>query len=157
MSRKRTLEEEADLEGKLLTDKSVLEAIDNKQLEWLKTQKELINPLLTVPCLDPHKDTPTEPLHTVLLGVIKYIWGTTCKGISDAGQLSLLETRLTSIDTDGLGIPPLRAGYLIQYRGGLIGHQFKAIMQTMVFVLHGLVSGDIMKVWCAAGKVGGLL
>ncbi|KIJ24241.1 hypothetical protein M422DRAFT_85327, partial [Sphaerobolus stellatus SS14] len=113
--------------------------------------------ILTLPGLDVNQDTPAEPLHTVLLGVIKYIWGITCTAIGQTHQLGLLETRLASINTDGLGIPPLRATYLIQYRGGLIGRQFKAIMQTMTFALHDIVSGDILTVWKAAGKVGALL
>ncbi|KIJ44854.1 hypothetical protein M422DRAFT_82460, partial [Sphaerobolus stellatus SS14] len=64
---------------------------------------------------------------------------------------------LASIQTEGLGIPPLRAAYLVQYRGGLISQQLKALMPTMVFVIHDLAPNDIMDVWKVAGKVAALL
>ncbi|KIJ41832.1 hypothetical protein M422DRAFT_48499 [Sphaerobolus stellatus SS14] len=71
--------------------------------------------------------------------------------------LSTLQAHLTSVNTDGLGIPLLRAAYLVQYCGGLIGQQFKAIMQTMIFCIHDLVPPENLAVWQAAGKVGALL
>ncbi|KIJ36237.1 hypothetical protein M422DRAFT_51154 [Sphaerobolus stellatus SS14] len=141
---------------------------------WLEMQPVKMNPLLSVPGrsilklfsdlfnnnitgLDPNRDTPTEPLHTVLLGTIKYIWACTCAEIVETSNLPIFEARLTSVNTDGLGIPPLRASYLVQYRGGLIGRQFKAPMQTIIFVIHDIVKPEIFSVWRAAGKVGALL
>ncbi|KIJ47128.1 hypothetical protein M422DRAFT_249438 [Sphaerobolus stellatus SS14] len=124
--------------------------------ELLNRRKIIINDQIEKG-LDPNQDTPTEPLHTVLLGTIKYIWGLTCSAIIETENLSTFQARLASINTDGLGIPPLRASYLVQYRGGLIGRQFKALMQTISFVIHDIVKPEILAVWRAAGKVGALL
>jgi hypothetical protein len=42
---------------------------------WLDAQPgDKMNPLLDIVSLDPSQDTPVELLHTILLGVIKYIW-----------------------------------------------------------------------------------
>ena len=38
---------------------------------------DVINPLLRTADVDSHQDTPTEVLHTILLGVVKYYWGQT--------------------------------------------------------------------------------
>lgn len=106
---------------------------------------------------DPHLDGPVEPLHTVLLGVVKYAWGLTCKEIDSNNNLPLFEARLASVSTDGLSIPPIRAQYLVQYRGSLIGRQFKQIMQVISFVLHELVSEDIQRIWITAGAMVSLM
>ncbi|KAI0263370.1 hypothetical protein BC834DRAFT_971363 [Gloeopeniophorella convolvens] len=50
-------------------------------------------------------------------------------------------------------MPPLRASYLIQYRGALIGRQFKQLAQVMPFAIHGLVNEDLFKIWLAAGRM----
>ncbi|KIJ51704.1 hypothetical protein M422DRAFT_157275, partial [Sphaerobolus stellatus SS14] len=138
-------------------DPTVSASIQKELQEWLQNQTETMKPLLSIPGLDPTQDTPTEPLYTILLGVIKYIWSITCSTIVEANNLSMLQARLTSVNTDGLGIPPLRAAYLVQYCGGLIGRQFKAIMQTMIFCIHDLVPPETMAVWRAAGRVRALL
>ncbi|RDX39428.1 hypothetical protein OH76DRAFT_1367532, partial [Lentinus brumalis] len=52
-----------------------LDDISARSLAWLATQTSSpMNPLLDVPHLDPHRDTPVELLHTWLLGVVKYVW-----------------------------------------------------------------------------------
>ncbi|KAJ7059868.1 hypothetical protein C8F01DRAFT_1370192 [Mycena amicta] len=49
--------------------------IANKAWQWLQEQAgDKMNPLLDIPGLDPARDTPVEILHTILLGVIKYVW-----------------------------------------------------------------------------------
>ncbi|KAF8573180.1 hypothetical protein K439DRAFT_1650050 [Ramaria rubella] len=53
----------------------MLEEIHRKTLKWLDDQVD--TPwilLLEFAGLDPHRDTPVEILHTILLGIIKYVW-----------------------------------------------------------------------------------
>ncbi|CDO75161.1 hypothetical protein BN946_scf184866.g2 [Trametes cinnabarina] len=111
-------------------------------LSWLREQTALpMNPLLDVPDLDPHRDTPVELLHTWLLGIVKYVWHTLHTSWTEAQRASFV-VRLQDTDTDGLNIPPLRAAYIMQYRHGLIGKHFKSLAQTMAAKTHGLTTAD---------------
>lgn len=65
--------------------------------------------------LDINQDTPTEILHTVLLGVVKYFWGQTVWLLEEKKQLNLLKSRLASLDAAGLKNPDLRSDYIVQY------------------------------------------
>jgi hypothetical protein len=91
--------------------------------------------------LDPSQDTPVEILHTVLLGIVKYLWHNLHTSWTEADQ-DLFTIRLQSTNIDGLSIPPIRAAYMIWYKNGLIGKHFKTLMQTAIFHLHGLVTPD---------------
>ncbi|PBK87892.1 hypothetical protein ARMGADRAFT_1047540 [Armillaria gallica] len=117
-----------------------LDSIVNELSTWLKDQLgDKINLLLDIPGLDPSQDTPVEILHTVLLGIIKYVWHMLNTPLTDA-QCNLIAIHLQSTDIDGLTIPPLQAGYMMQYQNNLIGKHFKMLMQTLPFHLHGLVT-----------------
>ncbi|EJD38038.1 hypothetical protein AURDEDRAFT_72549, partial [Auricularia subglabra TFB-10046 SS5] len=109
---------------------------------WLETQSgERQHPLLDWIGVDPHRDTPIEILHTILLGIVKYIWHHLTTSWT-AAQKAEFVTRLQSTDMNGLSSPPMRAAYMMQYSNGLIGKHFKALAQTMAFHVHGLVSDD---------------
>ena len=125
--------------------------------EWIKSQEGLVNPLLEVAGFDPHLDGPVEPLHTVLLGIVKYSWTMTIEKIISSKKVNIFQARLQSLNTNGMNIPSLRANYLVQYRGALIGRQFKALMQLMVFSLHGLVTADYILLWRTLGELGAYL
>ncbi|KAG2099140.1 hypothetical protein BD769DRAFT_1631222 [Suillus cothurnatus] len=87
---------------------SEVKAILNKELEDLLHGSALdnaINPLLGVEGFNVHQDTPTEILHTVLLGVVKYFWGQTVFLLEKAKLLDLFQMRLDSIAKDGLNSP----------------------------------------------------
>ncbi|EIM79308.1 uncharacterized protein STEHIDRAFT_69687, partial [Stereum hirsutum FP-91666 SS1] len=120
---------------------------------WLDMQQDLVNPFFNIEGLDVHRDTPVELLHTVLLGVIKYIWTLTCTQVIAKGKLTEFQARLASANIRGLNIPPIRASYLMQYRGALIGRQFKQLVQIMAFVVQDLVDEQVFKVWKAAGRM----
>ncbi|KAJ7050132.1 hypothetical protein C8F01DRAFT_1068165 [Mycena amicta] len=123
---------------------------------WLAEQPgDKVNPLLDFSGLDPNRDTPVEILHTILLGIIKYAWHLLHTSWSSSEQ-DLFAVRLQSTDTDGLTIPPIRAAYMMQYRNGLIGKHFKALMQTMVFHMHEITSPEqfaLVKAVCALGPL----
>ncbi|KAJ6600335.1 hypothetical protein DFH09DRAFT_1497797 [Mycena vulgaris] len=123
---------------------------------WLAAQPgDKLNPLLDIAGLDPNKDTPVEILHTILLGIIKYVWHMLHTSWTTPEQ-DLFVIRLQSTDLDGLTVPPLRAAYMMQYKNGLIGKHFKTLMQTMVFHVHGLVSDEmftLVKAVCALSSV----
>lgn len=106
--------------------------------------------------LDPTQDTPVEILHTILLGIMKYVWHLINITWSDADR-ALFAIRLQSTDLDGLTVPPLRAAYMIQYRNNLIGKHFKTLMQTMAFHVHDIVSPEEFALIKATGALGALL
>ena len=100
---------------------------------------DAINPLLNHDGFDPHKDSPVEPLHTMLLGTVKYCWTTTCEKLTSSNKVKTFQARLNLIAVEGMNIPKIRASYVVQYREALIGRQFKALMQVTPFTLYGLV------------------
>ncbi|KAJ3782266.1 hypothetical protein GGU10DRAFT_275927 [Lentinula aff. detonsa] len=110
--------------------------ISARLTDWIEKEPgEKMNPLLDITGLDPSQDTPVEILHTVLLGIMKYIWYMSHTAMTNK-ELELLAVRLQSTDTDGLTVPPLRAAYMIQYRNNLIGKHFKTLMQILPFHVH---------------------
>jgi hypothetical protein len=106
--------------------------------------------------LDPSQDTPVEILHTILLGIVKYLWHNLHTSWSEAQQ-NLFVIRLQSSDIDGLTVPPIRVSYKMQYRNSLIGKYFKTVMQMMVFHVHNIVSPDQFTLIKAIGSLGALL
>ncbi|THG97104.1 hypothetical protein EW026_g4840 [Hermanssonia centrifuga] len=131
------------------------EAVNHLLTEELKKYrgKAIINPLLDMPGFDVHKDTPVEPLHTHLLGIVKYFWAQTVWILEKDKKLSIFQSRLNSLSQSGLNIPKIMADYMCRYRGGLIGKHFKMISQVMVFAICDLVSEDLRKTWLAIGRL----
>ena len=101
--------------------------------------------------LNIHLDTPTEILHTFLLGVVKYWWGQTVHIIASSKQMNLLQTRLASLDTHGLNAPSFDPAYMCHYKGGLIGKHFKSLAQLMAFVTYDIVSEPVLHGWITIG------
>ncbi|KAF9009784.1 hypothetical protein BDZ89DRAFT_1227657, partial [Hymenopellis radicata] len=121
--------------------------------KWLEEQPgDKMNPLLDIAGLDPSQDTPVELLHTILLGVIKYIWHLLNTQWSDSDR-HLLAIRLQSSDLSGLTVPPLRASYMIQYRNNLIGKHFKTLMQILAFHVHDITTPEQFTLIKAAGEL----
>ncbi|KAJ7816202.1 hypothetical protein B0H14DRAFT_3744099 [Mycena olivaceomarginata] len=137
-------------------DRSI-EEIQEELIQWtVENRDKLYSPFLTMKGFDPAVDTPIEILHTILLGIIKYIWHVTHSPWSTEAKLTYA-TRLQSANTDGLSIHAIRSAYIMQYAGSLIGRQFKTIAQTNIFHLGGLVSDDQFMAWKAAGELAALM
>ncbi|KAK0448235.1 hypothetical protein EV421DRAFT_1900873 [Armillaria borealis] len=113
------------------------------------------SPVWRIKGLDPHRDTPVEILHVVLLGFIKYFWRdlihNQLKGKDD--KKALLETRLSSLDVSGLGISPLAGHTLVTYAGSLTGRDFRAIAQVAPYVIYDLVSEECRNAWISLSKM----
>ncbi|KAF9541558.1 hypothetical protein CPC08DRAFT_803425 [Agrocybe pediades] len=136
--------------------KSVQTITDELQ-QWLNDQPgDKYNPLLSIEGLDPTQHTPVEILHTILLGIMKYVWFFINKDWSDEDR-AIFAIRLQSTDLDGLTVPPLQAAYMIQYRNNLIGKHFKTLMQTMAFQVHNIVNPRQLEVIKSVSALGSML
>ncbi|KAJ7798132.1 hypothetical protein B0H14DRAFT_3546008 [Mycena olivaceomarginata] len=135
-----------------------VQAILTEELKKHQLQGEgITNPLFDMDGINMHKDTPTEILHTILLGVVKYYWGQTVWLLEKGKDFSLFQTRLNSVLADGLNIPKIQADYMCQYKGGLIGKHFKTLSQIMAFAVEGLVPPDVLEAWLILGRLTVLL
>ncbi|KAF8546849.1 hypothetical protein OG21DRAFT_1426017 [Imleria badia] len=112
-----------------------------------------INPLLSMPGVNIHKDTPTEILHTILLGIIKYFWGQTMYILDKDRHLGVFQTRLASINQEGLNAPTLHADYITRYKGGLVGKHMKGLAQVMPYLIYDLVPEKVLQGWSLIGKL----
>jgi hypothetical protein len=143
--------------GQTRFTKKEVEEYFTRQLRTSQSQI-LINPLLAADGLDVHIDTPVEPLHTFLLGVVKYIWSQSVILAKEKGKLSMLAARLNSVNTAGLGeTSPLMGDYMVQFSGGLIGKHFKALSQVMPFACYQIVPDNVFWHWLSIGRLGVLL
>jgi hypothetical protein len=102
-------------------------------------------------------DTPTEILHTILLGIVKYFWGQTVWLLDKSHLMSTFQARLTSIEPNGLNAPNLNADYICRYKGSLIGKHMKSLAQIMPFLIFDLVPQTVLHGWIAIGKLTVLL
>ncbi|KAG1733336.1 uncharacterized protein EDB91DRAFT_1057515 [Suillus paluster] len=117
------------------------------------TVDDTINPLLGMDGLNMHMDKPTEILHTVLLGVVKYFWGQTVFLLEKAKLMDVFQTHLHSVDTDGLNAPCLGADYICHYKGSLIRKHFKSLAQVMPFLIYDLVPSTVLNAWTIIGEL----
>ncbi|KAH8980192.1 hypothetical protein EDB92DRAFT_1772723, partial [Lactarius akahatsu] len=111
-----------------------------------------INPLIGMPGFNMHLDTPTEILHTVLLGVVKYYWAQTIWQLKNRSKnMALFQTRLASVDWNGLNAPSTDTEYICQYHGSLIGKHFKSLAQVMPFLIYNIMHEDVLHAWNIMG------
>ncbi|KAF9644917.1 hypothetical protein BDM02DRAFT_3157045 [Thelephora ganbajun] len=131
--------------------------IEQELTNWVEDNESVVtNKIFTVKGFDPTQDSPIEILHTILLGIVKYVWHFSHTKWTNE-QKRLYSVWLQSTNTDGLNIPPIRAGYILQYAGSLIGRQFKTIAQTNTFHTHDICDPHIFYLWKAVGELTTLL
>ncbi|KAJ7294000.1 hypothetical protein C8J57DRAFT_1704630 [Mycena rebaudengoi] len=131
--------------------------IEAELIQWtLDNDNKIYSGFLTLKGFDPTKDTPVEILHTILLGVVKYIWHGSHTSWNNT-QKEIYSLRLQSTNTDGLSIHAIRANYIMQYANSLIGRQFKTIAQTNIFHVRGIVTDEQFTTWRAVGELSALI
>ncbi|KAJ7696836.1 hypothetical protein B0H17DRAFT_1158586 [Mycena rosella] len=126
------------------------EQIQAELIEWtIANRDKIYGPFLTTkaPGFDPTRDTPVEILHTILLGIVKYIWHITHTPWSPEYKKH----------TACVSIHAIRSSYIMQYAGSLVGRQLKTLAQTNIFHIHGLVPDNEFQAWKAAGELSALL
>ncbi|THH17637.1 hypothetical protein EW146_g3214 [Bondarzewia mesenterica] len=122
------------------------EVIDNLVASF---PEHTTSPVWRIKGLDPHRDTPVEILHVILLGFVKYLWRDAISRLN-ADQKSLLVTRLNSFNVSGLQISKLSGQTLVQYAGSLTGRDFRAVAQAAPFILYDLLDDkDAFDTWLA--------
>ena len=97
---------------------------------------------------DPTTDTPIEILHTILLGILKYIWYDSHSKWKEPEQAQFA-LRLQSMSSSGLSIPPVRANYIMQYANSLIGRQLKQVGQLGIFCDYDIIKPELLVAWKA--------
>ncbi|KAJ7685821.1 hypothetical protein B0H17DRAFT_1160739 [Mycena rosella] len=131
--------------------------IQEELIQWtVENSDKIYSGFLATKGFDPTRDTPVEILHTILLGIVKYIWHISHTPWSEATK-NTYTLRLQSTATDGLSIHAIRTNYIMQYAGSLVGRQLKTIVQTNIFHIHGLVTEHQFMGWKATGKLSALL
>ncbi|KAG2064482.1 hypothetical protein BDR04DRAFT_1130742 [Suillus decipiens] len=114
---------------------------------------DAINPLLGMHAFNVHMDTPTEILHTILLGIVKYFWGQMVFLLEKSKLLHLFQNRLETINKDALNAPCLNTNYICHYKGSLIGKHFKSLAQVMPFLIYDLVPPMVLNGWTVMGEL----
>ncbi|THU99664.1 hypothetical protein K435DRAFT_818510 [Dendrothele bispora CBS 962.96] len=114
------------------------------------------SPVWRIKGLDPHRDTPVEILHVILLGFLKYMWRDLVQNQlkKNDSRRTLLIARLKSVDVTGLKIAKITEDTLVKYAGSLTGRDFRVIAQVVPAIIHDLgLSEACRETWLALCKL----
>ncbi|KAJ3899459.1 hypothetical protein F5879DRAFT_993759 [Lentinula edodes] len=120
--------------------------VDNFVAENIPSDPNVFSPVWRIKGLDPHRDTPVEILHVILLGFVKYYWQDVIAHLSDP-QKEILTNQLASVDVSSMGLAQLAGETLVKYARSLTGRDFRAIAQVAPFVLYDLISKEYYEAW----------
>ncbi|THU89472.1 hypothetical protein K435DRAFT_821397 [Dendrothele bispora CBS 962.96] len=137
-------------------DRPLTEIVCKVETFVKENEDRMYSGFLTLQGFDPANDTPIEIPHTILLGIVKYVWYDSHHPWSKA-QKATFETRLQATDQNGLSGQAIRAKYIMQYANSLIGRQLKTVCQTAVFHVYGLLNDDMLCIWRSVGELSALL
>ncbi|KAF8801376.1 hypothetical protein BYT27DRAFT_7198307 [Phlegmacium glaucopus] len=138
--------------------------IQEELMAWvLKNKDAVYNPFLTLKGFNVSVDTPVEILHTILLGIVKYVWhgshtswnASKKKIYSDRLQANPLTSLATNVTS--LSVPAIRSSYITQYANSLIGRQLKTLVQVNSFHVYDLVSDLQFELTKAISELSALL
>jgi hypothetical protein len=76
------------------------------------------------------KDALTEILHTILLGLVKYLWRHLIDKVKNKPKDSeRLGRTIKALSTDGLGFPHIDGSRYVRFHRSLCGTDFRKIIQ----------------------------
>ncbi|KAI9092383.1 hypothetical protein DFS34DRAFT_575283 [Phlyctochytrium arcticum] len=119
--------------------------------QTLGSDEDLINPLFRLPSFSGHQDLPVEVLHTILLGIIKWLSRASQKKLSDRQQRELL-LRVDALNWQGFQ-RPFRGKEMVQYGGSLVGKDFRRWIQMAPFAYDGFLPESWMRAWFCMADV----
>lgn len=80
------------------------------------------------------RNTPVEIIHIILLGIVKYMFRELMVKMTPSQKSELMDY-WQSFKTSGPNTPPVQPKTMVQHFGGLIGKEFRTIVQAAPFVL----------------------